>query len=138
MDPEHGELHILEHFLGFREVVNRSAVGGEFDRKGGDHPRERAVQGCFQPLARLAAAWSASSVRPELVVGRWVETAPLRAIAFRPGPAERLRRLCHNGAGISYDHLEDLVAAVTRLQGAPSPLELVQAAGCGQRRLIHE
>jgi hypothetical protein len=33
----HGELQILEHFLGLREVVIRSAGGGEFDRKGGDH-----------------------------------------------------------------------------------------------------
>jgi hypothetical protein len=30
-------LHILEHFLGVREVVIQSAGGGEFDRNGGDH-----------------------------------------------------------------------------------------------------
>jgi hypothetical protein len=29
-------LQILEHFLGPREVVPRTAGGGEFDRKGGD------------------------------------------------------------------------------------------------------
>jgi len=32
----HGELQILEHFFGPREVVPRSAGSGEFDRKGGD------------------------------------------------------------------------------------------------------
>jgi hypothetical protein len=41
----HGELQILEHFLGFREVVIRSADGSEFDRKGGDH-RESVPFSC--------------------------------------------------------------------------------------------
>ena len=36
-DVVHGELQILEHFLGFLEVVIRSADDGKFDRKGGDH-----------------------------------------------------------------------------------------------------
>jgi hypothetical protein len=35
--PVHRELQILEHFLGFRDVVNRLAGGDEFNRKGGDH-----------------------------------------------------------------------------------------------------
>jgi hypothetical protein len=33
----HSELQILEHVLGFRAVVIRSAGRAEFDRKGGDH-----------------------------------------------------------------------------------------------------
>jgi hypothetical protein len=41
--PVHAELQILEHFLGFREVVSWSADGGKFDRKGGDHREKRAV-----------------------------------------------------------------------------------------------
>jgi hypothetical protein len=35
------------HFLGFREVVIRSAGGGEFDRKGGEH----------RTVCRFRAVW---------------------------------------------------------------------------------
>jgi hypothetical protein len=41
----HGELQSFQHFLGFREVVNRLAGGDEFDRKGGDH-RESVPFSC--------------------------------------------------------------------------------------------
>jgi len=44
-DVVHGELQILEHFLGFLEVVIRSADDGKFDRKGGDH-RESVPFSC--------------------------------------------------------------------------------------------
>jgi hypothetical protein len=33
----HGELQILEHFLGYREVVIRSAGDGEIRQQGDDH-----------------------------------------------------------------------------------------------------
>jgi hypothetical protein len=32
IEPVHSELQILEHFLGFREVVTRSAGGGDFGK----------------------------------------------------------------------------------------------------------
>jgi hypothetical protein len=41
----YGELQILEHFWGSREVVIRSAGGGEFDGKG-DYHRESVPFSC--------------------------------------------------------------------------------------------
>jgi hypothetical protein len=56
-------LQILEHFLGSREVVIRSAGGGEFDTKGDDHHEsvpfscrlEDATSGNTQQLAATRA-----------------------------------------------------------------------------------
>jgi hypothetical protein len=43
--PVHGELQIVEHFLGSREIVIRSVGGVEFDRKGDDR-RESVPFSC--------------------------------------------------------------------------------------------
>jgi hypothetical protein len=56
-------LQILEHFLGVRDVVIRSAGGGEFDRKGGDH-RESVPFSC-----RLVDATSSNQQQLEATGG---------------------------------------------------------------------
>jgi hypothetical protein len=56
--PKHGDLQIPEHFLGFREVVIRSAGGGDFGREGDDH-RESVPNSC-----RLGDATSGNTQQP--------------------------------------------------------------------------
>ena len=61
--PVHVELQILEHFLDLREVVIRSAGGGELDRKGGEH-RESVPFSC-----RLEDATSGNTQQLEATRG---------------------------------------------------------------------
>jgi hypothetical protein len=70
----HGELQSLEHLLGFREAMIRSAGGGEFARKGVDH-RESVPFSC-----RLVDATSCNTQQLEATSGNSQRTA---AKAFR-------------------------------------------------------
>jgi hypothetical protein len=64
----HGELRILGHFTGLREVAIRSAGGGELDRKGSDQ-RESVPFSC-----RLEDASSGNTQQLEATRGNSTET----------------------------------------------------------------
>ena len=71
----HSELQILEHFVGFSEVVTRAAGGGEFDSKGGDH-RESVPFSCRLEDAtsgntqQLGVNWENNPVKTGWSAGR--------------------------------------------------------------------
>jgi len=73
----HGELQILEHFLGFREVMIRSAGGGEFDSKFGDH-RETVPFSC-----RLEDATSGNKQQLEATRSNWKQQGATRNVQRR-------------------------------------------------------
>jgi hypothetical protein len=83
-DPVHGELQILEHFWGLREVVIRLAGGGELDSKGGDHREsvpvscrlEDATSGNTQQQEQLPATPGNSTGTPLLTGGLLVRIQP--------------------------------------------------------------